>query len=229
MPLRATSWVAVLLLAWVASAAWAEGYSVQTVAVRDLRLATSVAEDLQRNGYDAYTEFAMFRGAQWTRVRVGCFRDEAIAIAFAWILRDAGHQDAAVVERTPGAPTRGCVVRDVGFVTPDAWTQPVAGVPTFRVEVAEVSGLLRYDGRRWQLLQAPAEDALAPREVASGRFREANGTSTPFVVVEHHEGPTLLCPGRLLASLENAVVVQHDDVVAACRLDEDDPLSAEGA
>ncbi len=205
-----------------ASVAAAEGWSVQTVAVRDYQLARSIADDLRAHGYDAYSEFAMADGVQWTRVRVGCFGDVRLAEAFARILHGSGHDAAAVVERSGGAPTRGCVVRDVGFVAPDAWEQPVPGLPTFRVEVAGVSGMVRYDGRRWQLLQAPANEALAPRDAASGRFREANGTPEPFVVYEHEDGPTLLCPGTLLASLENAVIVDDDGVVASCRLEDED-------
>ena len=218
--------IAVCAVTLVSGAA-AEGWSVQTIAVRDYQLATSVADDLRANGYDAYTEFSMADGVQWTRVRVGCFGDVRIAEAFARILREAGRAEAAAVERTAGAPTRGCVVRDVGFVAPDAWEQPVAGLPTFRVEVAGVSGTVRYDGRRWQVLQAPATEALTPREAAAGRFREANGTSEPFVVYEHEEGPTLLCPGTLLASLENAVIVDDGGIVASCRLEDEVAAFAE--
>ena len=207
--------VALVLAGWAAAESW----TVQTVAVRDLREARSVAADLSRLGFDAYTEYTMSRGLQYVRVRVGCFHARADADAFASLLADWAVREAVVVERTPDAPTAGCLEREVGFVAPGAWRQRGPGVAAFEVEVAGVPGVIRYQSGRWQLLQAPATEAIADRREEGRSFVQARGTPWPFVAMRRTDGDDLLlCHGTLLAEADGAAIVEHDGVVASCRL-----------
>lgn len=204
----------------VTAAAWAaaESWTVQTVAMRDLREATSVADDLRRLGFDAYTEFTMANRLQYVRVRVGCFHARDGAEAMAALLRGWATRDAVVVERTPGAPARGCLLRDVGFVAPeDGWRQRAPGVASFEVEVAGVTGLVRYRGGRWQVLQAAADDALPIAVSTERRFVQVDAAPRPFVAIRDPDGPLLVCAGRLLAESDGAAIVEQDGVVSACR------------
>lgn len=197
----------------------ANGWTVQTVAVRDLREASSIAEDLVRLGFDAYTEFAMdAEGRQWVRVRVGCYDARPWAEALAAVLRGHVTADAAVVPHTPGAPARGCVERRIGFRsdTASSWEQPEPGAPTLVVEVAGVAGVLRFMDGAWRVLQEPATSALPPAVVAESRFRQASGTAGPFVRMAHQAADLHVCPGRLLASLDDAAIVEHGGLVSAC-------------
>lgn len=211
--------VALLALAAAAVAA-AQSWTVQTVAMRDLREATSIADDLRRFGFDAYTEFTMADGLQYVRVRVGCFESRDGAAAMAGLLRAWATRDAVVVERSPGAPARGCLVRDVGFVAPEGgWRQRAPGVASFEVEVAGVTGLVRYRGGRWQVLQAAADDALPIAVSTERNFVQADGPPRPFVARRDPGGPLLVCAGRLLAESDGAAIVEQDGVVSACRFD----------
>lgn len=213
---RVAAFVAIVTLV---AGALAEEWTVQTVAVRDLRLARSIADDLRRGGFDAYTEFTMGSdGFQWVRVRAGCYYDRADADAIATLLQSGVTREAVVVERTPGAPTDGCVEREVGFVVPGAWRQRAAGVAAFEVEVAGVTGLVRYQGGRWQVLQAPATEAVGDRSEAGGTFRQVDGAAGPFVRVRTGAGERYLCAGTLLAEASEAAIVELDGVVSACRL-----------
>ena len=215
---------AVAIRAWtllVVLAGWAaaESWTVQTVAVRDLREAQSVAADLDRLGFDAYTEYTMSRGLQYVRVRVGCFHARSDADVFASLLADWAVREAVVVERTPGAPAAGCLEREVGFVAPGQWRQRGPGVAAFEVEVAGVPGLIRYQSGRWQLLQAPATEAIADRAEEGVSFVQARRTPRPFVALRSTDGAhLLLCHGTLLAEADGSAIVEHDGVVASCRL-----------
>lgn len=210
----AAAMLAVTAAAWAAAESW----TVQTVAMRDLREATSVADDLRRLGFDAYTEFTMANRLQYVRVRVGCFEERDGAEAMAALLRGWATRDAVVVERTPGAPARGCLVRDVGFVAPEGrWRQRAPGVASFEVEVAGVTGLVRYRGGRWQVLQAAADDALPIQVSTERRFVQVDGAPRPFVALREPDGPLLVCAGRLLAEADGAAIVELDGVVSACR------------
>lgn len=210
---------AALLALTVAALAAAQSWTVQTVAMRDLRDATSVADDLRRLGFDAYTEFTMANRLQYVRVRVGCFEGREGADAMADLLRGWAGRDAVVVERTPGAPARGCLVRDVGFVAPeDGWRQRAPSVASFEVQVAGVTGLVRYRGGRWQVHQAAADDALRIEVSTERRFVQVDGTPRPFVALRDPDGPLLVCAGRLLAEADGAAIVEQDGVVTACRL-----------
>jgi len=208
--------VLLVLAGWAAAESW----TVQTVAVRDLREAQSVAADLDRLGFDAYTEYTMSRGLQYVRVRVGCFRDRGDADMFASLLAGWAVREAVVVERVPGAPTVGCLEREVGFVAPGAWRQRGPGVASFEVEVAGVHGVIRYQSGRWQLLQAPATEAIVDLRDEDRSFVQARGTPWPFVALRgtNGQGDLLLCPGTLLAEADGAAIVEHLGVVASCRL-----------
>ncbi len=197
-----------------APAAW----SVQTVAVRDLRLANGIAGDLLRLGFDAYTEFAMSdAGEQWVRVRVGCFLGRADAEAFARLLRERYVREAVPVPFSAWASGVPCLERDVGFVAPDAWRQPAPGVASFEVEVAGVRGLVRYRNGAWQVLQAPATEASLPPEPEVQRFEASADAGSPFVLERGAAGLRFVCPGELLAQTEDAAIVELDGVVSACR------------
>ncbi len=214
---RATRPLAPLVGLLLAAAALAHDWTIQTVAVRDLREAQAIAADLLRLRFDAYTEFTMANGRQYVRVRVGCFASREDAEAVAELLRGRATREAVVIERMPGAPARGCVVRDVGFVAPDGYRQRAPGVASFEVEVAGVAGLVRYRGGRWQVLQAPAAEALSTRVGAGRSFRQAEGVPEAFVTFAHADGPLLACAGRLLAEVDGAAIVERSGVVSACR------------
>lgn len=209
-------WIVLVLLAgWAAAESW----TVQTLAIRDLREARSVAADLGRLGFDAYTEYTMSRGLQYVRVRVGCFHARADAEVFATLLAGWAVREAVAVERTPGAPTEGCLEREIGFVAPGEWRQRGPGVASFDVEVAGVPGVVRYQSGRWQLLQAPATDAVTTRRDDGSAVVQARGTPWPFVALRGTAGADLLlCHGTLLAEVDGAAIVEHDGVVASCRL-----------
>ena len=195
----------------------AQDWTIQTVAVRDLREADSIAQDLVRLGFDAYTEFSMGEaGLQWVRVRVGCFHGRRGAEAMAALLRADVTREAVVVERSPSAPARGCLRRVVGFVAPADLVQPEPGVPMFVVEVAGVRGVVRFLEGRWRVLQEPATEALAPGEAAPQRFRQVTFARRDYVRVRHPDGEFYVCPGRLLAQADGAAVVEDDGVVLAC-------------
>jgi hypothetical protein len=197
-----------------APAAW----SVQTVAVRDLRVADGIAADLVRLGFDAYTEFAMSdAGEQWVRVRVGCFLERADADAFARLLRERYVREAVPVPWSGGASGVRCLEREVGFVAPDGWRQQAPGLASFEVEVAGVRGLVRYRNGAWQVLQAPATEVPAAPVPEAGRFEAGSDTDPPFVLERSAAGVRFVCPGALLAQAEDAAIVEWDGVVSACR------------
>lgn len=201
----------------LSGASLAEEWTVQTVAVRDLRQAHLAASELTDLGYDAYTEFTMGHdGLQYVRVRVGCFHGHSGAEAIAALLRSVT-REAVVVRRSQAAPARGCLRRLVGFVAPADLQQPEPGVATFIVEVAGVRGVVRFMEGRWRVLQEPAADALQPpNRQANVRFRQASRAGRPYVRLRHEDGEFYLCPGRILAETADAVVVEDEGVVVAC-------------
>lgn len=217
----AASVLAALLL-WLGSGAYAENWTVQTVAVRDLRLGDAIAGELATLGFDAYTEFVMSDGHQWVRVRVGCFFERADADGIAALLRGRYTRDAVVVPRTPGSSDVPCLRREIGFVTPDRWRQVLPGAAAFEVEVDGVLGLIRYQEGGWRLLQEPATVALEPVASAQlGAFEEAKGLSRPYVARTLVDGGLrIFCAGRLLAQTEEVAIVELDGVVSACRHDD---------
>jgi len=218
---------AVVLLA--AAGAWpqraqAQGagwWSVQTVALRDLREAQGTTDSLKRHGFDAYTEFAMDSGLQFVRVRVGCFTSREAAEAMADALRGRVTETAVPVELTPGAPTQGCVDMVVGFLKPSSWdaVTRAGAVPAFQVQVAGLEAHVVHTGERWRVLQdgepLPALDAA----LASERFSQAQVGGALLVRQETPGGGLVLCPGRLLASVGRVAITELGDALVACSLE----------
>lgn len=208
--------VVLMAVLYLALASAQESWTVQTVALRDLREARGMAAELQLHGLPAYTEFTMQSGLQYVRVRVGCYLDRDVAEAWAELLRSHLTQEAVpVVMDEPPPPGMDCVVADVGFRKPEAWTQvsAVGELPVFEVLLGGHQAYLRFDGERWRVWQGrPPAPAPLP-EAANAHGRQRWGRP----VVELGSG-ALLCPGQLLAGLRDAAVVEWGDVVVACRL-----------
>lgn len=212
-----------MLALWASLALWAtasaQGWTVQTVAVRDLREAELRAQELLELGFDAYTEFVMSQGSQWVRVRVGCYATRAGAELLADTLQGDVTAEAVAVETSENAAPRACVRREIGFRHPDDWQQLAPGAAAFRVEVDGVEALVRLQQGRWQVLQGGALEALpSPGAAETGRFEQADGPDGPWVRFMVDDLALYVCPGRLLAEDGEVAVVEHDGAVMACHL-----------
>lgn len=194
----------------------ADAWTVQTVALRDLREARAAAAELRTLGLDGYTEFAMSQGKQYVRVRLGCYLDRETADGMARLLRGRVTKEAVSVPLSVGAPVRGCVQRQVGFLKPSRWQPDGAGVGDFHVEVAGQRARVVYAGTRWAVLQAndPSPARSWPVRV---RARQTLLAGHPAVAVEEEAGPVVLCPGTLLGVVGDAAIVDDDASVVACR------------
>lgn len=214
-----------VVTAFLGGVALAQGWSVQTVALRDLRQADAVAGELRALGFDAYTEFAMHDGEQYVRVRVGCYtgRDAAEAAADAL----AGHvtEQAVPVKLAAEGRARACVQEDIGFLKPGVWQRLDAadGLPTFRVEVGGHEARLVFTGTGWRVHQAGAQLA-DPAVPAAANFESARPGGVAWAAQEVADGPRMLCPGKLIGEAGAAAVVERAGAVVACRLV---PLKAE--
>lgn len=209
--------LALLLLFGGAALAQGQAWTVQTVALRDLREADGVVAQLRNLGFDAYDGFAMHDGKQFVRVRVGCFSDRAAARAAATAL--AGHvtEEAVAVPLSAGAKVHRCVREDIGFLKPDSWKRVESGdgAPTFQVDVAGHSASIVFDGQGWVVVQrgaAPPETAA----LADAAFVAVHPGGVPWVAEELPGGPRLLCPGKLIGQRGRAAVVERADAVVAC-------------
>jgi hypothetical protein len=201
------------------AAAQEPGWSVQTVALRDLIQAQELAAGLRAAGYPAFTEFVMSDGLQYIRVRVGCWSAREGAEAVAEMLLRGGHaREAVVVPHGEDSPW-GCTEVDVGFLTPATWTalHDDDHLPTFRVELAGHVGHLRHDGERWLVMQG--EDAPAPIAITTLQWPYLNGVLGGGAAVFDDRGasPLLVCPGRLIGQVGEVMVVAWEDAVVACR------------
>lgn len=214
---RRRGWGGVVLVAALAALGNALAqttWSVQTVALRDYREAAGVAAGLRLHGLDAYTEFTMQGGLQYVRVRVGCTDEREVADAWAALLARSLVAEAVVVPMEGASPLDvACVAAEVGFRKPARWTL-VSGpseVPVFEVEVAEHLAYLSFDGLIWRVWQetAPAPVAASAPRVVAARLDGRD-------VVRSADG-VLLCPGRLLAGIGDAAVVELGDAIVACR------------
>jgi hypothetical protein len=213
----------VLALALLASLAAAqpvpvEAWTIQTVALRDYAEAQVVAEDLRDLGFAAYTEFAMHRGSQWVRVRIGCWIGREGADGIVEILRAVATPEAVAVPVSPGAPIR-CVDIDVGFIKPTHYL-PVhlpGELPTYRIEVGDHIAHVRHDGEAWRVLQGEDEPApeSAPRGELQFRTGELRGYAVVLQVIDGEA--TVLCPGRLVAQVADIAVVDWANAIVACR------------
>ncbi len=207
-----------LLLAAVVEA-HADGWSVQTVALRDLREAQWTAAALRSHGFPAFNEFAMTDGLQYVRVRVGCWTVREGAEAVATLLLDGAYaREAVVVPHSPDSPMR-CTEVDVGFLTPATWTalHGEGELPTFRVELAGHVGHLRHDGERWHVIQGD----VAPEPVAiddpAWSYRNHHIAGAAAVFDDTGAAPLLVCPGGMLGQVDDVVIVAWQDAVVACR------------
>lgn len=219
VPLLVTGVVAVAGLAVGNARPFAnEAWSVQTVALTDVAQAEAVAGTLRDASLPAYVQAVVRDGVTWHRVRIGCFGAEGDARRVADLARAAGATAAAVVP-SEGAPAGvPCVAREIGFVAPDAWRQRAAGVPSFTVEVDGVQGVLRYADAGWQVLQAPAGEAVRDRPASEARFAQAGPPDAPYVTWLGGPAPSPVCRGALLAQTDAAAIVRTGDTVAACRV-----------
>jgi hypothetical protein len=203
----------------------ADAWSVQVIALRDLRDAQSTAEDLRELGFPAYTEFAMHDGQQWVRVRVGCWVSRDGADAMAEILRGLSTAEAVAVPLSPDAEVP-CVDVDVGFLKPSRFMPLHLGgeLPTYRVEVADHVAHVRHDGDRWTVIQGDVEPE--PTEAPEGTLAYRSGEIRGFaVVLLVSDGvATVFCPGRLVAQAVDVAVVEWENAIVACM-----PLAAHEA
>ncbi len=194
------------------------GWTVQTVAVRDLREANAEVARLRGLGLPAYAEFTMLDGLQFVRVRVGCF-DRETAERWSALLRGAITSEAVAMPVSNALPIDvACVVADVGFRKPATWSL-VSGAgeqPTFRVEVGGHPAYLRYDGSGWRLWQAvePAPEAIGA--VAFEATVRVGSVAGQPIVRDLLWGA--LCPGRLLTSIGDVGIVDQGNAIVACRI-----------
>jgi hypothetical protein len=217
-------WTAILLAGCLAVGGLASAqaaWTVQTVALRDLREANAEVTRLAGLGLAAYTEFTMLDGLQYVRVRVGCF-DRETAERWAALLRGGVTSEAVALPLDAPPPADvPCVAVDVGFRKPADWALVSAPdeQPTFRVEVVGHAAYLRYDGAGWRLWQAvaPAPEALA---VVGGTAGASPGgvhaASLAGQDIVRHGGWGALCPGRLVASIGDVAIVDQGDAIVAC-------------
>lgn len=221
-------WTALALACWLgwggvasAQAAW----TVQTVALRDLREANAEVARLSDLGLAAYTEFAMLDGLQYVRVRVGCF-DRENAERWAALMRVGVTSEAIALPLDTLPPGNvPCVAVDVGFRKPAAWSlisQPDEQ-PTFLVEVADHVAYLRYDGLGWRLWQAvaPPPEPLSPVTASSlGAVDPGTGVVQPATLagqdIVRHALWGALCPGELVAAMGDVGIVDQGDAIVAC-------------
>lgn len=215
-----------LLLSWAGAVAAAQsgGWTLQTIAVRDLRDANVEAERLQAVGLAAYTEFAMSGGLQFVRVRAGCFDTREAAEAWGGVVRGAVVREAVAVPIEGPLPGHvPCVVVDVGFRKPASWSLVSAPgeQPTFQVEVAGHVAYLRHDGSGWRVYQAVAPvPEGAPLVPAASGLRQDTLAGHPVV---RTLGGAALCPGSLLATAGAVAIVDRGDAVVACHVAPDWP------
>lgn len=215
---------AMVLVVWLAGAASAAGWTIQIVALRDLRDAVATAEDLETFGLDAYTEFAMWEGEQFVRVRFGCFQTREDALALARHIDDRLVEDAVPVERTPGAPAHGCVEERTGFIKPAEWRQIAEGAPAFEVTMMGTTAVIRHTGRRWRINQQEEEPLPSFVASASRRFRQGHLVDVPVVEALIGNRAWVVCPGRLLAEAGDVAIVDRGDTIVSCQLHPPDSL-----
>lgn len=211
----------ILLFLLSVGCVFANGWTVQTAAFQDYRQATSQAAELLALGFDAYLEFVMQDGKQYTRVRIGCYRERASAEAVAKELAGRITVEAAAQPLTENARTRACVTWDTGFLKPQRWELTRRGADVvFRVEVGGHVGYLSHDGQAWRLdhRMPPRLTVTAPTGL---EFREEQLGGLTLVQAILGDGSALnVCSGRLLWHSGNSAVVERTNSVIACLVEE---------
>jgi hypothetical protein len=209
----------VVLLLGCAAAQGVDGpsWTVQTVALRDLREADGEVARLTRLGLPAYVTFTMVEGLQYVRVRVGCFdaREGATALADLLVGRVVG--EALVVPIEQQLPENiPCVRFDVGFRIDTPWSVVSARgeAALFRLEVGAQVAYLRYELERWRLWQSNAPEPI-PQLSSAAELGLRSVRIGGERVVQGVRG--LLCPGELISVAGDTAMVAVGDAVVACR------------
>ncbi len=206
-----------LLLLGVCMASAQELWTVQTVAFPDYRQAQDARTELRDHGFDAYTEFTMFEGQQYARVRIGCFNRRDLAQWLADFMTPAYTSEAVVVPFTDGAPAGFCVNDDIGFIKPTDW-----GVQSqdsqqiiFRVHLAGHTGFVRMRNNEWRLL-TEIEPATAPVSGRSLQFEQVTMAGSQVILAHTPGGRRLVCPGQLIWQTGMSAVMERGSLVTAC-------------
>lgn len=213
-----------LTLLLAAGTAAAQQWTVQLAAYQDYRQATSQIAELLELGFDAYSEFAMQEGEQYSRVRIGCFETREAAVSFARDLRGRVTADAVAQPIGSLSGPRACVQWDTGFVKPARWRTLRSGTDiVFRVERGGQVGYLQHDGAAWRFDRSlPSEPGTAAPDGA--RFRQVEAGGVGLVQVRLSDGtPLNVCGGRLLWQHGYIAVVERSSTVIACVVNETFP------
>jgi len=216
---KATAAATALLLLLLGFAAAQELWTVQTVAFPDYRQAQAAEAELKRLGFDAYTEFTMHEGKQYTRVRVGCYTARESAEWLAELLVAGFVAEAAVLPYTDEAEAAFCVRDEVGFIKPRDWDIQVQDALqiVFRVRVGGHTGYVRLRDGQWRLLTA-IEPATSPAAVPAVRFEQLSLAGQQVVRARTPSGDRVVCPGRLIWQSGLSVVTDRGSSVSACVL-----------
>ncbi|HEX7004684.1 MAG TPA: SPOR domain-containing protein [Trueperaceae bacterium] len=219
-------WLAAILLLPMAQAQ-AQFWTVQTAAFQDYRQALSQVDQLLDLGFDAYSEFTMSNGQQYSRVRIGCFAGRSAAEAFASDLSGAVTAEAVPQPLSEGASVTACVDWDVGFVKPREWSiERRRPDILFRVEVGGQVGFLRHTGAGWEFTHSSPAPLLAPAE-QSVDFVEVEIGGVTLVQARPRGGdPVNACGGQLLWQSGRVAVVERSDSVIACVVDYSPPVGS---
>lgn len=212
-----------LLLGLLAvSTALALGYTIQTVAFPDHREAAETVAQLRQLGFDAYTEFTMNEGRQFSRVRIGCFTDRNAADLLARSMRGAITNQAVVQPINTDAAVTFCSRSEVGFVKPVSWTVEWENQEQimFRVAIGNHTGFVYLVDGSWQLLREPV---AAPQSSSrgSGPYRQVERHGVPLVVRNVGGEELVICSGALLWQDARTVIVEQVNTVIACTVEED--------
>ena len=196
-------------------------WTVQTAAFQDYRQASSQIDELIDLGFDAYGEFVMDDGRQFTRVRIGCFTSRRAAEAMALRLVGNVTAEAAAQPLSEEASPRACVDWDAGFVKPQEWrVERSENDVVFRVELGGQVGYLRHDGNDWQFGHTlPPTQSAAP--AGEPRFAEVQVGALSLVQARLSDGTGVnVCTGVLIWQRDSTAVVERSDSVIACVVDE---------
>lgn len=211
-----------LILALLLSVAAAQDgrWTIQTVAFPDYRLAEAEVERLAAMGFDVYTEFTMFEGRQYTRIRIGCFTTRPAAELMAQVLAGRITDEAVVQPFTESSAPSFCLRDDIGFIKPADWsiqTQDSQQI-VFRVQFSGHTGFVRMRGAEWRLLTA-IEPATSSPAVITLPFEQVTAAGQPVVRTTIAGQPRLICPGRLLWQGGSTAVVERNNTVAGCMVE----------
>ena len=204
------------------SCASAQSWTVQTVALQNYQDAVARQEQLYSLGFDAYVDFGMTDGKQFSRVRVGCFTGRVAAQTFADTLKGRVTAEAVPVRLEPGAKITYCLERSVGFATPSNWAvhREVAGAVAFWVDVQDTRGYVALTPGGWQVAQNETElnsFFMSDTSAASypAIFREETVFGAPMTLMQWGSKDFIISSGQLLwQGAYSAVVLEAGTVVA---------------